>query len=65
MFHQLDVRIEKNWQFRAWRLMAYLDVWNAYNHAAVEDYVYNYDFTRRAPQTGLPIVPSLGVRGEF
>lgn len=65
LFHQLDVRIEKNWQFRAWRLMAYLDVWNAYNNAAVEDFQYNYDFTQRAPATGLPIVPSLGLRGEF
>jgi hypothetical protein len=65
MFHQLDVRIEKNWQFRDWRLMTYLDVWNAYNNAAVEGIQYNYDFTQQAPQTGLPIVPSLGLRGEF
>jgi TonB family protein len=65
LFHQLDVRIEKNWQFRAWRLMAYLDVWNAYNNAAVEGIQYNYDYTQRAPQTGLPIIPSLGLRGEF
>jgi hypothetical protein len=65
IFHQLDVRIEKNWQFRDWRLMAYLDVWNAYNNAAVEGIQYNFNFTERAPQTGLPIIPSLGVRGEF
>jgi TonB family protein len=65
MFHQLDVRIEKNWQFRAWRLMTYLDVWNAYNNAAVEDDLYNFDYTRLSAQTGLPIIPSLGVRGEF
>jgi hypothetical protein len=65
LFHQLDVRVEKNWQFRAWRLMAYLDVWNAYNNAAVEGIQYNYDYTQQAPQTGLPIIPSLGLRGEF
>lgn len=65
LFHQVDIRIEKNWQFAAWRLMTYLDVWNAYNHAAVEGVSYNFNYTRNAPQTGLPIIPSLGVRGEF
>jgi hypothetical protein len=65
LFHQLDIRVEKNWRFEAWRLMAYLDMWNAYNHAAVEGVGYNFDFTQSAPQTGLPIIPSLGLRGEF
>jgi TonB family protein len=65
LFHQLDLRVEKNWQFQDWRLMTYLDVWNAYNNAAVEDIQYNFNFTKSAPQTGLPIIPSMGVRGEF
>src|SRR5690606_15537402 len=65
LFHQLDVRLERSWQFADWRLLAYLDVWNAYNNAAVEAYQYNFDFSSRAPQTGLPILPSLGLRGEF
>lgn len=65
LFHQLDLRVEKNWQFDVWRLMAYLDVWNAYNNAAVEGIQYNFDFSQSAAQTGLPIIPSLGLRGEF
>lgn len=65
LFHQLDVRLERSWQFADWRMLAYLDVWNAYNNAAVEAYQYNFDFSSRAPQTGLPILPSLGLRGEF
>ena len=65
LFHQLDIRLEKTWQFRHWRLMAYLDIWNAYNHQAVEGVQYNFDYSNRAPQTGLPIIPSLGLRGEF
>jgi hypothetical protein len=65
LFHQLDVRLERSWQFADWRLLAYLDVWNAYNNAAVEGYQYNFDFSSRAPQTGLPILPSFGLRGEF
>jgi hypothetical protein len=65
LFHQLDVRIDKRWQFRDWRLSTYLDVQNVYNNAAKESFLYNYNFTQSSFQTGLPIIPSLGVRGEF
>ncbi len=65
LFHQLDVRIEKTWQYDVWRLMAYLDVLNAYNHASVEGVSYNYDFSKQVYGTGVPILPSVGLRGEF
>jgi TonB family protein len=65
LFHQLDLRIDKAWQFRAWRLSAYLDVQNVYDYAAREAVNYNYDYTRSTYQTGLPIIPSLGLRGEI
>lgn len=65
LFHQLDVRVDKRWQFRTWRLSAYLDIQNTYNNAAKEAILYNYDYTRQAFQLGLPILPSIGVRGEF
>ncbi|HTM43361.1 MAG TPA: TonB-dependent receptor [Polyangiaceae bacterium] len=65
LFHQLDLRIDKTWQFRSWKLAAFLDIWNAYNNAAVEDQSYNFNFTQRANATGLPIIPSLGLRGEI
>ena len=65
LFHQADVRIDKHWVFGNFRLTTYLDVQNVYNHMAVEDYVYNFDFSQVAYQTGLPILPSLGTRGEF
>ena len=65
LFHQLDVRIDKRWQFKDWRFSTYLDIQNAYNNAAVEDISYNFDFTKQQYQTGIPIIPSLGMRGEF
>jgi len=65
LFHQLDIRIDKRWQFRSFRFSTYLDVQNVYNNAAVEGLVYNYNFSKEQFQTGVPIVPSLGVRGEF
>jgi hypothetical protein len=65
IFHQLDIRVDKRFQFRTWQLSTYLDVQNVYNRATAEAYVYNYNFSQKAYQTGLPIIPSLGVRGEF
>lgn len=63
--HQLDVRVDKRWQFRHWALSMYLDVRNVYNHPIVDAYAYNSTYTQRKPINQLPIYPSLGVRGEF
>ena len=63
--HQLDLRVEKLFIFERWQLKAYLDVTNVYNHWNQENAQYSYDYTRQGATTGLPIVPSFGVRGEF
>lgn len=65
LFHALDLRLDKRWQFEDWRLSTYLDIQNVYNYQAVEAPVYNYNFSQQAYQTGLPIIPSIGIRGEF
>jgi TonB family protein len=65
MFNRLDVRVEKQWDFDSWKLALYLDVQNVYNADNPEGRVYNFDFTESAPLRGLPIIPSLGMRGEM
>jgi hypothetical protein len=65
LYHALDLRIDKAWQFSAWKLSAYLDVQNAYNSQNVEGIVYSFDFTNRQYVTGIPFLPSIGLRGEF
>jgi len=66
MFHQLDVRIDKTWQFQdGVKMSAYLDVYNAYNHGNVEGVSYNFNQTRSTYATGIPILPSLGMRLEM
>jgi hypothetical protein len=65
LFHQLDLRVDKHWQFKAWALSAYLDIQNVYNHPAAESFIYNFDFSKRGYQTGIPIIPSIGLRGEL
>jgi outer membrane receptor protein involved in Fe transport len=65
-FHQLDLRIDKRWKLGDLTLSAYLDLINAYNRKNPDFIQYNYDFSESRAQTGsLPIVPSLGMRGEF
>jgi TonB family protein len=65
LFHQLDIRVDKRWQFRNWEFGAYLDVYNAYNHASVEGVAYDYRYAKSSYMTGLPFLPSVGVRGQF
>jgi hypothetical protein len=65
MFHQLDLRVDKTWEFKAWKLSAYLDILNAYNSQNVEAIIYDYRFSTRQFVTGIPILPSFGLRGEF
>lgn len=64
-FHQLDLRVDRKFTFKRWALTVYLDVSNVYNNPAPEQPVYSYDYTQRGALTGLPIIPSLGVRGEL
>jgi TonB family protein len=64
-FHQLDMRIDKTWKFRTWKLGAYLDAQNVYNQQNVEGVSYNYNYTRNSYITGLPFLPSFGLRAEF
>ena len=65
MFHQLDVRVDKRLVFDNWMFVAYLDVQNIYNSPNVTGYTYNYDSTEKRPRQGLPLIPVLGVKGEF
>jgi hypothetical protein len=64
-FCQFDVRIDKRWIFNKWMLNAYLDIQNITNRKNVEDPQYNSDYTQSSSTPGVPILPILGIRGEF
>lgn len=64
-FHQLDLRIDKRWIFDGWMLGAYLDLQNVYNRTNEDGVEYNYDYTTSNGSAGLPLIPVLGLRGEF
>ena len=64
-FHQLDIRADKKFIFDRWMLSIYLDVQNVYNRYNPESIQWNYDSTIKQYQSLLPIIPSLGIKGEF
>ncbi len=64
-FFAMDLRLDKRFVFRSWILTLYADVQNVTNRRNVEASSYNFNFTQRAYIRGLPILPSLGVRGDF
>ncbi len=64
-FFQLDLRIDKTWQFKLWTLTAYLDVQNVTYYKNQEGVSYNYDYSESQKVEGLPIFPSFGIKGSF
>jgi TonB family protein len=64
-FNQLDLRVEKTWLFDTWSMGAYIDVQNVLDHDNVEAIEYDYRYRETAPVTGVPILPTIGVRGQW
>ena len=64
-FQQLDLRVDRKWIFDQWMLTFYFELQNALNRSNPEGTRYNYDFTQQKSISGLPIIPSFGLRGEL
>lgn len=64
-FAQLDGRAQRTWTWDTWELSAYLDVQNLTNHKNEELHVYDYRFRDQGGISGIPILPTLGVKARF
>jgi hypothetical protein len=64
-FSQLDLRADKTWTFDRWRLSVYLDVQNVLRSNNPEAIGYNFNYRTQYPISGLPLLPIIGVRGDF
>lgn len=64
-FYQLDVRLDKKWIYDKWILSLYLDIQNLTNRKNIERIEYSYDYTSHTETSGLPVLPTLGLKGEF
>jgi TonB family protein len=65
MFQQLDLRVDKTFIYDTWKFAAYLSLLNSTNHTNVEGVTYNFDYTQKGSINGLPILPIIGVKGEW
>lgn len=65
LFHRLDVRVEKQFLLGGHRFAGYLDVENIYNRQNRESTAYNFDYSERSDTPGMPLLPSLGLKGEL
>ncbi len=61
-FVDLDVRVSKAFALGKTELEAYLEVQNVTNQQNPEEIVYTYNYAKTGYITGLPILPSLGLR---
>jgi hypothetical protein len=64
-FNQLDIRIDRRYIYDKWILTAYLDVQNIMNSKNSQNYEYSYDYSQKKKVRGLPILPTIGVKGQF
>jgi hypothetical protein len=65
LHHQLDIRIDRMWKLGAMKLSVFLDVQNVYLNSTVAGYGYSFDYSERFEFKSIPILPSLGLRGEL
>jgi TonB family protein len=64
-FHELDLRLDRTWKVGDASLTAYVDIENVYSYAAPIGQTYSFNYTRSEFTRGLPILPSIGLRGEL
>jgi hypothetical protein len=65
-FHQLDLRIEKTWSSASSKISVYMDLINAYFHTSPDLAIPKYDYSGvKGLSLSLPLLPSLGIRGEL
>jgi hypothetical protein len=64
-FQQLDLRIDKKWIYDTQIWSLYIDIQNVLNTQNIEDVRYSYDYSTAENVMGLPLLPALGLKGEF
>ena len=65
LFSQLDLRAQHTWTWDFWQLALYLDVQNVTNHRNEEIHVFDYRYREQGSISGIPILPTFGVKGKF
>lgn len=64
-FFSFDLRIDKTYTFRKWKLGTYLDIQNATVAQNIEVINFTYDYRDLDPITSNPPLPVFGFKGEW
>lgn len=64
-FSQLDLRLDKKYIFDREIWSIYLDIQNLLSQKNAESIQYSYDYRQNETVSGLPLLPTFGVKGEF
>ncbi|MCB9594471.1 MAG: TonB-dependent receptor [Sandaracinaceae bacterium] len=64
-FTRLDLRIDRDFDIGPIRGSVYVDVQNVYNATNNEGTLFSYDYSQTAAVPGLPILPTIGIRGSI
>lgn len=64
-FIQVDVRADRKWIFERWIMSLYVDIQNVMNRANAFSVEYNFDYSEEKKNTGIPILPTFGIKGEW
>jgi outer membrane receptor protein involved in Fe transport len=65
MHHELDIRIDRYFKWGPLNMSYFLDVQNVYLNQSVVQDIYSYDYSQKSQFTSIPIIPSVGLRGQF
>jgi outer membrane receptor protein involved in Fe transport len=63
--HQLDLRVDRDWWWGPVKMTWFIDIQNVYLNRSVAGYSYSYDYSERLDFTSLPIIPSIGLKGQL
>jgi hypothetical protein len=65
IFHALDLRVDKKWNFDSFYLVTYIDIQNIYGRKNVSSIKWNSKENKVEENSGIGILPSIGVSLEF
>lgn len=63
--HSLDVRVDKKWFYETMTLITYIDIQNIYGRKNISAYRWNSSEKKIEANSGIGILPSIGVSLEF
>jgi len=65
LFHALDMRLDKRWNFSSGALITYIDIQNVYGNKSVGAYRFDYKTKTVIKQSSIGVLPSVGISYEF